>query len=182
MLTPSLHSTTADPQTRYRCSGRSCWGFAMSGESDLLRQQLEELRLETGAKQESQRAEMESERAARKAAEAVVLRIQLGDKRAEMESLRAARGAADTMVRQHQLVRTWLDIERRLEEAKVGLRVELWEVGIRLEHEAFWAKVNGLPPAGQEDLFLRVDAEHVLQRQQQQQRELCQKIRLYGNL
>ena len=97
----------------------------MSGESDLLRQQLEELRLETGAKQESQRAEMESERAARKAAEAVVLRIQLGDKRAEMESLRAARGAADTMVRQHQLVRTWLDIERRLEDAKVSLCVEL---------------------------------------------------------
>ena len=86
------------------------------------------------------------------------------------------------MVRQHQLVRTWLGIERRLEEAKVGLRVELWEVGIRLEHEASWAKVNGLPPAAQEDLFLEVDAEHVLQRQQQQQRELCQKIRLYGNL
>ena len=148
------------------------------------------------------RVEIESERAARAAAEEVALRIQLEEvqavmesdrreraaERAELEKFRkgsaemAAREAADAMVRQHQLVRTWLDIERRLEEAKVGLRVELWEVGIRLEHEAIWAKVNGLPPAGQEDLFLRVDAEHVLQRQQQQQRELCQKIRLYGNL
>ena len=77
--------------------------------------------------------------------------------RAELEEFRkgaaeiAAREAADAMVRQHQLVRTWLGIERRLEEAKVGLLVELWEVGLRLEHEAIWAKVNGLAPAAQED-------------------------------
>ena len=98
--------------------------------------------------------------------------------RAELEKVRqeraaaiADREAAEAVLCQHQLVHTWLDLERRLEEAKVGLRVELWEVGLRLEHQAFWAKVNGLPPAAQEDFFQRVDSEHVLQRQQQQQQQ-----------
>ena len=116
-------------------------------------------------------AKLESEIAARKVAEVVVPRTQLEDMRADIEFLRAAQEAADAMVHQHQLVRMWLDIERRLEEAKVGLRVEFWEVGLRLEHEIFWTKVNCLPPASQEVFFLRADAEHVLQRQQQQQQQ-----------
>ena len=116
-------------------------------------------------------AKLESEIAARKVAEVVVPRTQLADMRADIEFLRAAQEAADAMVHQHQLVRMWLDIERRLEEAKVGLRVEFWEVGLRLEHEIFWTKVNCLPPASQEVFFLRADAEHVLQRQQQQQQQ-----------
>ena len=97
--------------------------------------------------------------------------------RAELEECRkgdaetAAREAADAMVRQRQLFRTSLDIERRLEEAKVDLRVELGEIGLRLGHDAFWAKVNGLPPAAPEDFFLRVDAEHGMQRQQQQKQQ-----------
>ena len=130
------------------------------------------------------RVEIESERAARAAAEEVALRIQLEEvqavmesdrreraaERAELEKFRkgsaemAAREAADAMVRQHQLVRTWLDIERELEQAKVGLCVELWEVALCPEHEAVRAKVNGSPPAAPEDFFLRVDAKHVVQR------------------
>ena len=130
------------------------------------------------------RVEIESERAARAAGEEVALRIQLEEVQAVMESDRreraavraelekfrkgsaemAAREAADAMVRQHQLVRTWLDIERELEQAKVGLCVELWEVALCPEHEAVRAKVNGSPPAAPADFFLRVDAKHVLQR------------------
>ena len=63
----------------------------MSGESELLRQQLEEVRAPTESVRLETDAKLESERAARKAAEAVVLRIPLVDMRAEIESLTAAR-------------------------------------------------------------------------------------------
>ena len=91
--------------------------------------------------------------------------------RAELASEKPAREAAEAVLRQYQLAHTWRDLERRLEEAKVGLCVELWEVGLRVEHKVFWATVNGLPPAAREDFFLRVDTEHVLQQHQRPESE-----------
>ena len=70
------------------------------------------------------------------------------------------------MVRQRQLVHTWLSLSRRLGEATVRLRVVVREVGLRQEHDAFWAIVNALPLAAQGYFLLRVDAEHVLQQKQ----------------
>ena len=65
---------------------------------------------------------------------------------------------------QDHLVCAWADLESRLEQAKVGRRVEKWKVGLRSEHEAFGTALNGLLFAKREGLFLRMDAEHAVGR------------------
>ena len=65
---------------------------------------------------------------------------------------------------QDHLVCAWAALESRLEQAKVGRRVEKWKVGLRSEHEAFGTALNGLLFAKREGLFLRMDAEHAVGR------------------
>ena len=85
----------------------------------------------------------------------------LGAVRNEGHAHRAARRSLEAKaVRQDHLVRIWVDLEKSLEQAKVGLRKERWELGLRIEHDAFWTVLDGLPFAEREAFFSRMDAEH----------------------
>lgn len=56
---------------------------------------------------------------------------------AKMASLRTAWNSAGAAVRQDHFVRTWVNLERRLEQAKEGIRMELWEVGLLVKSVVF---------------------------------------------
>lgn len=66
------------------------------------------------------------------------------------------------MVRQDHLVRSWVDLECRLEQPNASLCVEQWGESLRTERETSLTALNGLSFAEREVFLLRMDAEHAM--------------------
>ena len=108
----------------------------LASTSERLRQQIEQVSMAL--------TEPDAALAERDVALAAERALKTSTERAARKSLEAK-----AMLQDH-LIRTWVDLESRLEQTKLDLRVEQWEVGLRNEHEVFLTALDGLPFAERE--------------------------------